>query len=86
MRKEKCKKYLKTVNSKPHKISVLTVMMKDRVAKLPKEERREYLFKKASKDYKNLTSEERQEYESMAEECNKKRMKVYETLLSQPKS
>jgi len=56
-------------------------MKKDRAAKLPKEERMEYMRTKSPEDYKNLTIEERQKYEAMAEECNKKRMRIYETLI-----
>jgi len=77
----------KMFDFKPSKISVYAVMKKDRAAKLPKEKRTEYVFKKASEDYKNLTSEERMEYEAMAKECDKKKMKVYKIRLqSQPKS
>jgi len=81
MRKEKIKKYFNSVTVKPSKVSVYAIMKKDRAAKLPKEERVEYMLTKSSRDYKNLTPEERQKYESMAEEYNKKRMKVYNTLL-----
>ena len=68
---------------KPHKISVFSVMMKDRAAKLPKKQQQEYIFRNVASDYKNLTAQEREEYEKMAKECNKKREKIFEIIQRQ---
>ena len=73
MTEEKLKKKL----SNPTKLSVYSIMVKDRAAKLPKEQRQEYMLRNAGSDYKNLTAQERQEYEKMAKEYNKKREKIY---------
>ena len=63
--------------SNPTKITVYSIMKKDRAFKLPKEQRREYMLRNAASDYKNLTAQERQEYEKMAKEYNEKREKMY---------
>ena len=68
---------------KPHKISVFSVMMKDLAAKLPKKQRQEYIISNAASDYNNLTAQEREEYEKMAKECNKKREKIFEIIQHQ---
>ena len=66
--------------SNPRKITVYSIMKKDRAPKLPKEQRREYVLRNAASDYKNLTAQERQEYEKMAKEHNEKRKNMYEIL------
>ena len=63
--------------SNPRKITVYNIMTKDRALKLPKEQRQEYMLRNAASDYKNLTAQERQEYEKMAKEYNEKREKIY---------
>ena len=75
--KEKLKKKL----GKPQKLSVYSIMKKDRVAKLPKEQRWEYVLRNAASDYKNLTARERQEYEKMAKEYNEEREKKMSKIL-----
>ena len=59
-------------------MSVYSIMKKDRAPKLPKEQQREYMLRNAASDYKNLTAQERQEYEKMAKEYNEKRKSTYE--------
>ena len=61
---------------KPHKIYVLSVTVKDRAAKLLKEQRWEYVLRNAASKYKNLTAQERREYEKIAKEYNEKREKL----------
>ena len=73
-------KYIDKVYSKPKKISAYHVMMKERAAKLPKEDRVNYVFRLSRMDYKNLSVQERQEYQKIADDLNKKRIKIYETI------
>ena len=72
-------KYVDQVFSKP-KISALYVMRKERAAKLPKEDRVNYVLRLSGMDYRNLSVQERQEYQKIADDLNKKRIKIYEAI------
>ena len=72
-------KYIDQVFSKP-KISALDVMKKERAAKLPQKDRVNYVFRLSSMDYKNLSVQERQEYQKITDDLNKKRIKIYEAI------
>ena len=72
-------KYIDRVYSKP-KISALQVMTKERAAKLPKEDRLNYVLRLSGMDYKNLSVQERLEYQKIADDLNKKRIKIYEAI------
>ena len=72
-------KYINKVYSKPT-ISAYHVMIMERAAKLPKEDRVNYVFHLSGMDYKNLSVQERLEYQKIADDLNKKRIKIYETI------
>ena len=72
-------KYIDRIYSKP-KILALHVMTKERAAKLPKEDRVNYVLRLSGMDYKNLSVQERQEYQKIADDLNKKRIKIYEAI------
>ena len=55
-------------------------MMKERAVKLPKEDRVNYVFRLSGMDYKNLSVQERLEYQKIADDLNKKRIKIYEII------
>ena len=73
-------KYIDRVYSKPKKISAYHVMKKERAAKLHKEDRVNYVFRLSKMDYRNLSVQERQEYQKIADDLNKKRIKIYEAI------
>ena len=81
MRENNWHKYIDKVYSKPKKVSARHVMLKERAAKLPKEDRVNYVFRLSSMDYKNLSVQERQEYQKIADGLNKKMIKIYEAIL-----
>ena len=74
-------KYIDGVYSKPRKVSVYHVMMKERAAKLPKEDRSNYVLRLSNMEYKNLSVLERQEYQKIADDLYRKRIKIYEAIL-----
>ena len=61
-------------------MSALSVMVKDRVVKLPKEDRQNYVLRLSKVDYKNLSATELQAYKKMAEDLNRKRMEIYKII------
>ena len=73
-------KYVDKVYSKPKKLSVYHVMMKERAAKLPKKDRFYYVGRLSKTDYRNLSVQERQEYQKIADDLNKKRIKIYKAI------
>ena len=75
--KHKC---INRVYSKPRRISALHVMTKERAAKLPKEDRFKYVARWSKVEYKNLTAVERQAYRKMADNLNKKRIKIHKIM------
>jgi len=48
-------------------------MVKDRASKLPKEQHTDYAVYKSMEEYKNLTTEELQTYQEMADTINKEK-------------
>ena len=75
-----CQKYTDRVYSKPRKLSAFNVMLKERAAKLPKEDRFVYASRGSRVDYRNLSVRERQEYQKIADDLNRKRIKIYEAI------
>ena len=73
-------KLIDRVYSKPRRISALHVMMKERAAKLPKEDRVNYVIRWSKVEYKNLSAVERQAYQKMADDLNKKRIKIHKIM------
>ena len=53
-------------------------MLKERVAKLPNEDRFVYASRGSGVDYRNLSVRERQEYQKIADDLNRKRIKIHE--------
>ena len=73
-------KCIDRVFSKPRRISALSVMRKERAAILPKEDRVNYLMHWSIVEYKNLSAVERQAYQKMADDLNKKRIKIHKIM------
>ena len=66
--------------SKSRKVLAYHVMVKERAAKLPKEDRFIYVARWSRVDYRNLSVQERQEYQKIADDLNRKRIKIYEAI------
>ena len=77
---DNCQKYTDKVYSKPRKVPAFHVMLKERVAKLPKEDRFVYVSRGSRVDYRNLSVRERQEYQKIADDLSRKRIKIYEAI------
>ena len=73
-------KCIDRVFCKPRRISARSVMRKERAAKLPKEDRVNYLMHWSIVEYKNLSAVERQAYQKMADDLNKKRIKIHKIM------
>jgi len=67
---------------KPHKMSAYNIMAKERASKVPKEDRKDYVFKTSTLDYSNLSKSDLQEYRKKADDYNKARIKQWRSKLN----